>query len=197
MMRIISTKHRKSRYDPVYGLCRTHSYPVGTTEIDTGLAFPVRSGVISVRCEVKITSAAPVGIVFELGSATTGLAIWIASADRKLMAAVGDAVADDGVTLTGPVCQGGQKLRIVLAVIPSNGKARLWVNGKLVASGEAVSGTLPNGWSDTGVGMVGDVKTSVTTRVALADRIALSGADISAPVDLFVNQRPLQFFEVA
>jgi hypothetical protein len=108
-----------------------------------------------VSCVVKITSNTPSGVIFELGSSTTGLAIWIASVDQKLMAAVGDAVLADGVTLTGPVCKQGQLLRIVLACIPASGKVRLWVNGDLVAHGTATSGSFPNGWSDDGPGSVG------------------------------------------
>lgn len=190
-------ERRKSQYDPYFGLSRTHSYPVGTVNIITGTAFPVRTREVTVACEVTIDSAAPAGVIFELGSATTGLAIWIAAADRKLMAAVGDSAANTGVTLTGPVCKNGQRLRIVLAVVPSNGKARLWVNGKLWAWGTAVTTPLPNGWSDSEAGMVGGVKTSVTTRVAVGDRIALVNASVVAPVSVYVNQRPRQFYEVA
>lgn len=184
-------------YDPVFGLGRTHMFPVGTTNIATGTVFPVRTKIVTISCLVKITNATPAGVVFELGSVTTGLAIWIAAADRKLMAAVGDAAANTGVTLTGPVCKSGQILRISLSCVPSIGKVRLWVNGKLVAYGTATTFPLPNGWSDTGEGAVGDIDTDVTTRVAVGDRIALTGAAVAGPVNAYFNQRPRQFYEVA
>jgi hypothetical protein len=144
------TWRRKSVYDPEFRMGRTHSFPAGTANIPTGDAFPERTHPITFSCHIKITSATPAGVVFEFGSATTGAAMWIAAADRKLMAAVGD-----DVTLTGPVCIDGQELRVVLACIPANGKARLWVNGRLVASGQAAGLVLPNGWSDSGIGSVG------------------------------------------
>lgn len=190
-------ERRRSLYDPVYGLSRTHRYPVGTTDIVTGTAFPVRTKPVSFAITINITDTIPAGVVFELGSATTGVAVWIASADRKLYAAFGDASAADGVTLTGPVCVDGQKLRIVVACIPESGKARMWVNGKLVAWGTASGGEFPNGWADTGAGAMGEVNTSITTRVAVGDRITLANADIVAPLSIYQNQRPKQFFEVA
>lgn len=187
----------KSRRDPAHGMCRTHIWSPDTAAILTGTVFPVRTKEATFALKLKISDVAPAGVAFELGSAATGVAVWIAAATRRLMAAVGDAAADDGVTLTGPVTANGQILRVVLSVVPQVGKARLWVNGKLVASGTAVNGALPNGWSDGAAGRVANVNGAVTTRVALADRIALAGASVVATVDAYNNQRPRQFFEVA
>jgi len=189
-------KRRKSHLDPSLGLFRTHSFPVGTSNIFTGTVFPVRTEPVTFSCKIATSTATPAGVVFELGSSTTGLAVWIAAADRKLMAAVGDSATDDGVTLTGPVCRIGQVLRICLSCIPASGKARLWVNGHLVAAGTAVSLLLPHGWSDGEAGAVGNVRTSITTRVAVGDRIALTGAAVVEPVYGHQNQRPRQFSEM-
>ena len=52
-------------------------------------------------------------------------------------------------------------------------------------------------WADTGDGAVGDVEGTVTTRVSVADRVELANAVILSPVNVFHNQRPRQFFEVA
>jgi hypothetical protein len=170
---------------------------VGSDNILTGDVFPARDAPMTFSTQIRITDDLPQGVVFEFGSAACGLVVWVAGADQKIMAAVGDAVAADGVTLTGPVCVKGQLLRITLACIPASGKARLWVNGKLVGWGEATSGSLPNGWSDGGNGAVGDVDTDITTRVPVGDRIVLTNAAVVAPVSGFVNQRPRQFFEVS
>lgn len=193
----MAQKGPKSRRDPAHGMGRTHFWPPTTTLIDTGTVFPARTKEVTFALTLKITAADPAGVAFELGSAATGVAIWIAAADRKLYAAVGDAAANDGVTLTGPVTANGQLLRVVLAVIPQTGKARLWVNGNLVAYGTAVNGALPNGWSDGAAGRVADVSGAVTTRVGVADRIALAGASVVSNVDAYNKQRPRQFFEVA
>lgn len=146
---------------------------------------------------VKRTAASPTGIILEFGSATVGLAIWFAVADGKIYAAAGDAGAADGVTLAGIAPPQDQIIRIVFSVIPGSGKARLWVNGRLVAAGEATGGSLPNGWADTGGGAIGAVETTVTTRVPAADRVTLANAAILSPANAFQNQQPRQFIEVA
>lgn len=146
---------RKSLKFPAFRLSRTHMFDIGETDIATGTAFPSRTKPITFSVRIKITSTTPAGVVFEFGSAATGVAMWIAAADRKLYAAVGDAGDANGVTLEGPVCVNGQELEIVLACIPANGKARLWVNGQLVAYGQATNHIFPNGWADAGIGIVG------------------------------------------
>lgn len=215
---------RKSLYDPSFELFRTHTFAPDATGILTGAVFPSRVQPITVAVTVRRTGATPQGIIFELGSALTGLALWFDSTDGRIYAGLGNATVggtfvtwvdtdvvfldgDDvewfggtedgeGLTLQGPAPPIGQKLRIVLSTIPSVGKARLWVNGDLVAA-DGVVGGFPNGWSDTGPGAVADLDTDVTTRVALADRVALTDAEVISPVTVFHKQRPRQFFEVA
>lgn len=183
-------RRRLSHLDPASGLFRTHRFAYNEAAIDVASLFPVRSQPITVAAELRITNATPAGVVLDLGSATTGLALWIAAADRKLYAAAGDAVADDGITVEGPVCQNGQHLHVVFAVVPGSGKGRLWVNGELISFAIATNRPLPNGWSDAGAGAVGAVNTDITTRVAQGDRIALAGASIVAPVSVYHNQSP-------
>jgi len=190
-------ERRKSQYDPSFELSRTHQFAYNATSILTGTVFPDRTKPVTFAMTVKRTAASPTGIILEFGDATTGLAIWFAVADGKIYAAAGDAVAADGVTLAGTAPPQGQEIRIVFSMIPASGKARLWINGQLVAAGEASGGSFPNAWADTGNGAVGAVETAVTTRVPVADRVTLANAVILSPVNVFQNQRPRQFFEVA
>lgn len=190
-------ERRKSLYDPVYELFRTHQFAYNAVGILTGTVFPVRSQAITVAVTIKRTAASPTGIIMEFGSATTGLAIWFAVADGKIYAAAGDAAAADGVTLAGLAPPQDQIIRIVFSVIPESGKARLWLNGQLVAHGVSTNGDMPNGWSDGGNGAIGAVDGTVTTRVPVADRVTLANAVILSPANAFHNQRPRQFFEVA
>ena len=189
-------ERRKSLYDPSYELFRTHQFAYNETAILTGTRFPDRTKPVTFSVTTRITAGSPTGIILELGSATVGLALWYAVADGKIYAAAGDAAAADGVTLAGSAPPAGQKTRIVFSVIPASGKARLWINGKLVAADEATNGEFPNGWADTASGAVGAVGGAVTTRVPMADRITLADVDIISPVNVFQNQRPRQFFEV-
>lgn len=190
-------RRRLGRVDPSRGLFRTHGYEPDETGIATGDVFPDKSLPITISTRIKITGATPGGIIFELGSSSVGLAIWLNAATGKLFTAVGDSASDDGVTLEGPVVVEDQILNIVLSAIPSNGKARLWINGSLEAHGTAVGGELPNGWSDDGEGAVGGVEGTITTRVDVADRVALSGAQVVSLVSAYYNQRPRQFYEVS
>ncbi len=183
-------RRRLSHLDPASGLFRTHRFAYNEAAIDVANQFPDRSQPVTVSADIRITNATPAGVIVEMGSATTGLALWIAAADRKLYAAAGDAAADDGLTVTGPVCQNGQHLHIVFTVVPGAGKGRLWVNGELVGFALSTNKPLPNGWSDAGAGAVGAVNTDITTRVALGDRIVLAGASIVAPVSVYHNQAP-------
>lgn len=190
-------ERRKSLYDPASHLHRTHQFAYNASGILTGGVFPVRSTAITMAVTVKCTAASPTGIILEFGSATTGLAIWFAVADGKIYAAAGDAAAADGITLEALAPPLGQIVRIVFSVIPESGKARLWFNGVLVASGTSSNNDMPNGWSDGGNGAIGAVDGTVTTRVPVADRVTLANAVILSPADAFHNQRPRQFFEVA
>lgn len=195
--RFHNIERRKSLYDPSYELFRTHQFAYNASGILTGTVFPVRSQAITVAVTVKRTAASPTGIILEFGSATTGLAIWFAVADGKIYAAAGDAAAADGVTLAGLAPPQDQIIRIVFSVIPESGKARLWLNGQLVAHGVSTNNDMPNGWSDGGNGAIGAVDGTVTTRVPVADRVTLANAVILSPANAFHNQRPRQFFEVA
>lgn len=184
----LARKHRKGRLDPALQLARTHVFAVDSV-IDTDVSFPDRTRSITFSCTIRITGSAPAGVVFELGG-TVGLAVWIKASDNKLNAAVGDESGNDGVTLVGPVVISGQLLRIVFAVLPGNGKAKLWVNDNLVVEGQSVNNDFPNGWSNTTDGKVGDIAGVVTTRVKVADRIALADASIVTPLFAYNNQLP-------
>lgn len=224
MSRLSNARNRrKSLYDPTYKLFRTHTFAIGATNIATGDVFPDREKPITIDITVKRTGASPQGVIAEFGSSTTGLALWFSGTDQKIHAAAGDGlilIADvdwvdgditwtdgdvtwfdstgsdvDGITLEGTEPPETQIVRIVFSVIPTISKARLWINGKLVAHGE-FAGAFPNGWSDTEVGAVGDISGSATSRIPVADRITLADAAVLSPLSAFHNQRPRQFFEV-
>lgn len=185
-------RRRQSRQDPASGLYRTHRFAIGAAGIATGTVFPSRAVPFTLAVKVRVITATAAGVIFELGSETTGLALWIASADRRIHLACGDAAAADGITLQGPVTRAGGIYEIVAATIPADGLASLWVNGRQEATGRATGLRLPNGWADAGAGAVGHVEGTVTTRVTVADRIALTDAAVISAVSCFQNQRPIQ-----
>jgi len=180
---------RRGRANPFLGLFQTHSFLSGS--IDTDAFFPDRAKSITFHISLVITGASPVGVVFELGSAGNGLAVWIASADRTLRAAAGDSMT--GPEGVGPVVSEGQRLAITFAIQPAAGKARLWVGSDLVIAMEGITAE----WADSGDGSIAQVAGTVTNRIDPADRVPLSDAAVVSPLDAALGQVPRQFLEVS
>lgn len=185
-------ERRRSQADPRLGLFRTHRYVKADSGFDVGDAFPVRTGPLTVAVKVERTGASPNGIVFEMGDATTGLAIYFDG--TTLGACVGDAGAG-GVTLelADALTVVGQRLDIVFSVIPGNGKARLWVNGDMVLGSAAGDGSLTNGFAADSAAGIGEVSGTVTGRVPAGARVTLADISIVSPVSLYRGQRPRNF----
>lgn len=187
-------ERRRGHHDPARGLFRTHRYVSGDSGFDVGDAFPDRDRPATFAVDVRRDTPSAQGIVFEAGDATTGLVIWVPMGGDDISASAGDA-GDDGVTLTATdvLEADGQVARVVFAVIPGTGEARLWVNGEIRAAGVAVNGALPNGWASDSVAGIGEVQGTVSSRVPAADRITLVNASIVSTVDAFAGQRPRHF----
>lgn len=191
-----SRERRAGFVDPSKDLFRTHAYTVQDSPFDDDAAFTEadRDAPITVEAWVRRTATGARGIVVEVGDATTGMAIWIPDGGTDISACAGDA-GDDGVTVTAAdvLAADTQLAKVVFAVIPGTGQARLWVNGRLHAAGAAVNGALPNGWAAGEDGGIGEVATTCSDRIPVGDQITLTNAAVVAPVSFFRGQRPRQF----
>jgi len=175
-------------------LFRTHTFAEGDNPIDTDVSFPARVGDLTVAFELSLDDFVPTGVLFELGSSTTGLALYVTNLGA-LGFVVGDA-GDDGVSLVVAGAFGAlQNYKVVAAVRPGSGEARLWIDGRLRARGTAVNGALPNGWADTDDGAVADIAGTVSSRVPGPQAVTLSDVSIVGPVSVFLNQVPRHFSE--
>ena len=189
-----SRERRKSLYDPKYGLQQSHSYKVADSGFAVGAAFPNRARTITFAVTIRRSSAAAHGVIFEAGDATTGLAIWIPAGGSDISASVGDAGAGGAtVTAANVLPVDGAEARVVVSVIPSTGELRLWVDGKLLGAATASTAPLPNGWAADSPAGVEAIAGTVTARVPIADRVALTAAAIITPVTAYDGQRPRQF----
>lgn len=187
------SRERRRSLAGVPELFRSHFFgSIPTTPI-LAASFPARDTLVTFWTAIRITGAAPAGLVFELGDAATAIAFWIDDTELSLRA--GDAAADDrGIatfdnTVSLPV---GLELDLVCAVRPGDGRVRIWGNGEEIARGVAVNGQLPNGWAALSNGAfataaVGALPADVT------ETGAPNNFDVIQPLSVFVGQVPRHF----
>lgn len=161
--------------------------------IDTGAVFPVRSGLITFTTAIRITGAAPLGMVFEFGSSTRGCGLAVAGA---LMAGTGGGNTTEAATAifdylsTMPV---GLELELVLALRPGTGEVRLWGNGQELARAAASSGSFGGDWADTEAGSFAQVAAgTVPAGISIANQDPVD-FDVIQPLSVYVGQVPRQF----
>jgi hypothetical protein len=187
-----SRRRRKGLYDPASQLFITHRYTTSDTNIATATVFPgtVRAAPVTFAFDLIRTGAAN-GIVFEFGSTTRGVAVWLNGNDLGVAAGTGTAAPTNGVTLnlTGALPATGARFRFVLAITPGNGRVELWRNGTLVAQGTASAGSFGGDWADTDNGAVGAVQGTVNDRVPAGQRVALANTTIVGPLEVYARQR--------
>lgn len=186
-------RERRRSLAGVPELSRTHLYAIPTATIPAA-AFPAASIArpITFRTAIRFGAGAHAGLVFEIGNATTSIAVWVDGQELTLRA--GD-TGDDLVTAAfdnGAAFAEGLELDIVAAVIPGDGRARLWANGAEVARGTAVNDELPNGWAASSDGAFaaaasGSLAADVTETGAPSNFAAI------APLSAFVGQTPRHF----
>lgn len=127
------------------------------------------------------------GVLFEFGSEDRGIAVWSDGSDLGVGAG---ASGDDGVTLEveDALLTEDQSYKFVLSVIPGSGIVRLYRDGHLVSSGQAVNGSFDGAWADTNDGGVGDVSGTVSSRVPEGMRIALANVALIGALSVYVGQ---------
>lgn len=189
--------HARERRSSLAGfpdLFRTHLYGVPTASIGA-TAFPVRTGPVTFATSIRITTgASAAGLIFEFGNATTAVAAWLA-ASGVLTFRAGDAGAPDRTFAqydNGGDFDDGQKLDLVFAAIPGDGRSRMWLNGLEVARDTATNGQLDNGWAAASAGAFaaaasGALPADVTEAGAPSDFAAIR------PLSVYVGQVPRHF----
>lgn len=190
-------EYRKGRADPSYQLSGTHGFNQGSTGLDPALLFPTsRTSPITFRVDVKRSDdgSGTNGVVFEMGSATRGIALALDGSDI-IFAAGGNAAATDGATATaaGALLGIGNSYSIVCSAHPGTGVVKLWVNGDMKARDVSTDGDMGAGWAATGDGAVGQIDGTITDRIPAGARVTLVDATILTPVKVFARQLPRQF----
>lgn len=186
-------ERRKSIFDPAFELNQTHTFPLGTTSIDTDTRFPATNRLrpITFRLKIKRTGASPNGIILDLGDATTGFTIW--ANGTQIGIAAGSAGSQGISVLTGDVLNAvDQELRLTGIAIPGYGVAALYTNDDLTAFGVAPAQRFPNGWANGSLGAIGAPNVEVNSAVPPANAVPLQDVSIIENVRGFVGQYPRQ-----
>ncbi len=140
----------------------------------------------------------PEGLIFELGSSTSGIAAWIENGAIGFTAGNGAVTTVDAATGTFLFAGGipnDLELDLVFSVRPGDGRIRVWANGQEIINVIASSEFLLNGeWSDSGDGSFAAAPDgTVNLNVPAASRVAPNSFDVIAPLSGYAKQMPRQF----
>lgn len=163
--------------------------------IDTGTIFPARLSPITFTTAIRITGAAPLGMVFSFGSSSRGCGLGIN--DRFVAFSAGGSTAgENGFALfnnvvTLPI---GLELGLVASVNPGNGKVRVWANGNEIVRAVASSGDFNGDWADTTAGAFAAVPpVSPPPGLGTMNQSPVD-FEVIEPLSVYVGQIPRQFY---
>ena len=174
-------------------MARTHLFAIPTATV-LATQFPDRDVPFSFTTSIRITALNPVGLIFELGDATTAIAAWV---DNNLLSfRAGEAAADDrGIAVFNNTVDldDTREFRLTFAVSPGDGRVRIYGSGGLeLARGVAVNGQLTNGWAAASNGAFAAAATG-----ALPADVTETGTptnfEVIEPLRAFVGQVPRHF----
>tara|TARA_R110000851_G_scaffold120002_1_gene248088 strand:- start:28162 stop:28812 length:651 start_codon:yes stop_codon:yes gene_type:complete len=165
-------------------------------DFDAGDLFPgaAGDGMVTIHTAIRITGAAPAGLVFDIGSGTSstepGTYLWLETATDQFRLWTGSTTDDGQVTHPTPWAIGNE-YDIVVAIVPGIGKVVAWVNGKRVGSDTYTLAAPDTGWTGTSLGSFmlneqGAIPAGVTGG-APSDFIAI------APLSFYVGSVPQHF----
>lgn len=157
--------------------------------------FPVRDSEVTLRTAIRVDNnvLARAGLIFEFGSSTAGIALWLENQAIGLRAG---ATANDGVAATfnnGVQWPALIELDIVAAVRPGLGLIGLWLNGNSVLRAQSVSlGFTNDEWAASSAGSFASAAQG-TIPADVAQTGAPSNFAVIEPLSVYIGSRPRQF----
>ena len=194
-------RERRRSFRGLPDLHRTHriagtsSLPVAL--IDTSVIFPSRDGPVAFHTVIRITenSGTHEGLVFELGGATRGVALWVE--DEKIGFHAGATGTADGAQATfdyGAELAVGRVFDLVVSALPGDGRVRMWDNGNELARGAATNATFDGAWAGTNDGSFASAPSgTIVSEVPAGSQVAPDGFEVIAPLSVYINQSPRHF----
>lgn len=196
-----SRERTRSLRDPSRDLHVTHRLGVSASDIDTDGIFGARTQLVTFATTVEITGESASGIICEFGGTTSGVKLAIDGGELYAAAGNVDEAESDGIDASVEIAAlavTGARLRLVFAINPGAGLARVWANGSLVARvGQASPEVFLDGvWSDDNLGSVGAAHSgsaSINRNLGSPINGAPSDFALVAPFLVFSGQVPRQF----
>lgn len=161
--------------------------------IDTDAVFPSRGGLITFQTAIRITGAAPVGLVFEFGSSTRGCGVALSNQFASLTAGGATterAIATYDNTVALPI---GLEMDLVGAIRPGSGEIRLWGNGREIARDTAAAGNFGGDWADTEDGSFASIAAGTAPSAFAAVNQAPVDFEVIEPLSVYIGSVPQHF----
>lgn len=191
------SRERRRSLAGVPDMRRTHrvygGVAMAVSTVDTGAIFPDRSRLVTFHTAVRITGSNPIGLIFEFGSSTRGIALGIYQ--RFLSFGAGGTSTEQALASYNNITNfpAGLEMDIVAAVRPGDGLVRTWVNGLELKRGAAAAGNLGGDWSDSEAGSFASASSGTVRGGFTALDQAPSDFEVIEPLSVYMGQVPRHF----
>lgn len=188
--------HSRERRRSLLGipeLFQTHLF--GIPSSIPAAAFPERDVLVTFWTAFRVTTALPVGMLFEYGDASNAVAAWVEN-DRINFRAGGALAADRA--LAAAVYPGGNlpvglELVLQFSVRPGDGRVRIWSDkGNEIARDTASGGGFPAGWASQDDGSFASAA-SGPLPADVAETGPPTNFELIAPLRVYMKQVPRHF----
>lgn len=169
-------ERRKNSFDPTFKLFGTHRFAEADGSFNPGASFPSLQTPITFRIELRRTAATSNGVIFKTGESSRGLILSLLG-DQLTLAAGGGSGTDDGIDgVSSSIINQGVRYTIVVALLPSTGEVKVFVNGRVVIDLVTVDQNFGVGWTTSGNGSIGTVDGTANNRLSGLALQDLAGA---------------------
>ena len=190
---LFHARERRKSLAGVPEMFRTHQIFGGTVMTVASIAtatFPVRTGEVTFKTAIRFSdnTSTRTGLIFEFGSSTAGVAIWIE--DQQIGFRAGG-LGDNGALATfanGAQWPAGLELDIVASVRPGLGIIEIWLNGQTVLKAQSDAFTQ---WAASSEGSFA-AAVQGTTPSDVVQTGAPSNFAVIEPLSVYIGQRPRQ-----
>lgn len=184
-------RRNKARRDRRFGLSRNVRIASGTATINTANVFgsdTARSKPLTIAFTAKRTGAAN-GVIFEIGSSVRGICIAADGGDLLIAAGAGAGDSDNAVSYVyADILPLNQSARVVVEIIPGNGRVRIFVNGLGPVYAQAVNESFGGAYADSGNGATSGLNGTANDLIPVGQLDALTNLTLVGGIDVFKNQ---------
>jgi hypothetical protein len=190
-------RERRKSLAGIPRMFRTHNLfgaSMSVSTIDTDALFPDRSGPVTFRTAIRIDANPCAGLIFELGSSTSGCALALLNQYIGFAAGTHDGThGGNALFNNGSPLPPGLELELVGALRPGSGEIRLWGNGRELARLTVSAGNFAGSWADSEDGSFADASSGTIPAALAAADFAPTNFTVIEPLSVYVGQVPRHF----